>query len=184
MGERAGLQEKLKKSVRVRAKGKIRSKARPEAYGDLLVIGWREWVGFPDLGIKNIKAKIDTGARTSALHAFEIKTFMRRGKEYVEFQVHPFQKDNRTVTTCVAEVLDKRTVKNSGGKSSLRPVIAAQLKIGELSWVIELTLINRDEMGFRMLIGREAIRGHLLVNPGNSFLLGRRVKGKKESGDE
>jgi hypothetical protein len=165
-----------KRSVRLRAGGKIKPSAITTNYANLLVIGWREWIGFPELGIKNIKAKIDTGARTSALHAFDIEMFTRKGREFVSFKVHPFQKDMRTVRTCVAEVVDKRKVKNSGGKSSIRPVISTRIKVGELSWMIEVTLINRDEMGFRLLVGREALRGHLLVNPGSSFLLGRRVK--------
>jgi hypothetical protein len=173
-------QTKKKRAVHVRANEKIKSSARPGAYADLLVIGWREWLGFPELGIKNIKAKIDTGARTSALHAFDIEPFVKKGKKYVAFKVHPFQKDWKSVTRCVAEMVDERSIKDSGGRSSMRPVISTRIKIGELSWMIEVTLINRDEMGFRMLIGREAIRGHLLVNPGNSFLLGLRVKDESE----
>lgn len=150
-----------------------------EFHKDLLVIGWREWLELVDLGIPTIKAKIDTGARTSSLHAYEIEEFSKGKKKFVRFKVHPIQKNNSLSISCEAELIDKRRVRDSGGKVTLRPVILTQIQIGGLSWMIELTLADRSEMGFRMLLGREAVRGHLLVNPGKSFLLGNHRRDTK-----
>lgn len=133
----------------------------------LPIIGWREWLDLPDLGIKNIKAKIDTGARTSALHAIHIETFEQK----ISFQVHPHQRDDEQTIFADAKLLEWRNVKNSGGQTQLRPVIQTSIILGKYCWPIELTLTNRDLMGFRMLLGREALRGRFLVNPGQSFLL-------------
>jgi hypothetical protein len=135
------------------------------------IIGWREWLDLPDLHIQAIKAKIDTGARSSALHAFNIESFTRNGIEMLRFQVHPYQKDAHFTITAEAPLLEWRTVKNSGGHSQERPVICTQIHLGEARWPIELTLTNRDVMGFRMLLGRQAIRRRFLVHPGRSFLL-------------
>lgn len=146
---------------------------KPAAYKGFAVIGWREWVRLPKLGISFVKAKVDTGARTSALHAFDIEYFRKRGKEYVRFKVHPIQRSRKTIVNCEAEVIEHRLVKSSNGHSSLRPVISTDAILGELSWKIELTLTNRDEMGFRMLLGRRALQEHLLVHPSRSFLFGR-----------
>jgi len=145
-----------------------------DRYAQFLVVGWRELVGLPALGIDRIKAKIDTGARTSTLHAFDIELFKVKGKEYVRFKVHPLQRQSRKVVECEAELYDQRYVRSSSGHSSLRPVILTQLKVGSHLWDIELTLSNRDKMGFRMLIGRQAIRRHLLVHSGRSYLLGKK----------
>ena len=155
-------------------------KSKPEYYNNYLVIGWREWLTLPDLGIARVKAKIDTGARTSALHASEITEFKKRGKTFVRFIVHPLQRDNHYTVHCEAELVEWRKVKNSGGKVTQRPVVLTKIEVGEWSWNIELTLVNRDQMGFRMLLGREAVRGHLLVNPGGSYLLGNKQKRKKK----
>ncbi len=172
--------EKQQSTRKLKAPAK-KDKAQAEFYADLLVIGWREWLSLPDLGIRKIKAKIDTGARTSSLHAFDIKEFEVGKKTYVSFKVHPIQRDNSRVIKSEAELVAKRKVKNSGGKVTLRPVIITTINIGGMTWDIELTLINRDEMGFRMLLGREAVRGHLLVNPGNSYILGAKPKLKRRS---
>ncbi len=145
-----------------------------ERYAHFLVVGWRELVGLPGLGVERIKAKIDTGARTSTLHAFDIELFKVKGKEFVRFKVHPLQRQSRKVVQCEAELYDQRYVRSSSGHSSLRPVILTQLKVGSHLWDIELTLTNRDKMGFRMLIGRQAIRRHLLVHSGRSYLLGKK----------
>lgn len=136
------------------------------------VIGWREWVALPDLGIATIKAKIDTGARSSALHAFEVETFSQDGQEKIRFKVHPQQRDTTQMKIAEANILERREVRNSGGHVELRYAIETSVEIGGVRWSIELTLTNRDTMGFRMLLGRQAIRDHFLVDPGRSFLLG------------
>ncbi len=139
-----------------------------------ILIGWREWVKFPELGIEKIKAKIDTGARTSALHAFNIETFKTiRGKNRVRFQIHPIQRNNNYILHCEADVLDQRYVKNSGGNIEHRYIITTTLHMDNESWPIELTLTNRDPMGFRLLLGRTAINKKFLVDPNKSFIIGK-----------
>ncbi len=149
---------------------------RSASSSPLLVAGWREWVSLPNLGVDRIKAKIDTGARTSTLHAFDIEVIKQRGKEVVCFKVHPLQRQSRRVIVCQADLVDERLIRSSSGHSSLRPVILTKLQVGPCVWEIELTLTNRDKMGFRMLIGRQAIRKHLLVHPGRSYILGTSKK--------
>ena len=148
---------------------KLERVAKPSAKLPL-IIGWRETVALPQLGISKIKAKIDTGARTSALHAFQIRMSDRKGKKIVHFQVHPFQRDSKTTIIAEAELLEYREVKNSGGAAQLRPVILTEVELGREKWKIELTLTNRDLMGFRMLLGRQAVRSKFLVDPGKSFI--------------
>ena len=145
-------------------------------YSSDRVIGWREVAVLPQLGIDKIKVKIDTGARSSALHAFNIREFKRDGKDFVRFQIHPLQRDRNTTVTSEAELLEYRKVRNSGGAAQLRPVIITEIKLGENSWSIELTLTNRDVMGFRMLLGRQAVRNKFLIDPGRSFLQSRRKR--------
>ncbi len=152
---------------------KQHNRVRPEPFRQLLVIGWREWISLSDLGISKIKAKIDTGARTSALHAYDVHEYFDGPKHMVRFKVHPMQKDTLSVRSARAEVIDKRLIRDSGGKVTLRPVILTTLRVGDLKWEIELTLVNRDQMGFRMLLGRQALRGNLLVNPQKSYLFGK-----------
>lgn len=147
----------------------------------LLTIGWREFVSLPDLGVSSIKVKVDTGARSSSLHAFEMETFVRHGADYVRFKIHPLQRSSARVVETEVRVFDFRSVKSSSGKSSVRPVIVTNVCLLGQTWPIELTLANRDEMGFRMLLGREAIRGRMLVDSGNSYFGGvpkRRAKKK------
>ena len=139
-----------------------------------LTIGWREWVSLPELGIEHIKAKIDTGARTSALHAFSVRAFTKQGKKMVRFQIHPYQRKKDVVVECVAPILDKRWVTDSGGHREQRYVIESSVKLGDLVWPIELTLTNRENMKFRMLLGRTAMKGKLIVNPGRSYLVGKK----------
>lgn len=144
----------------------------------LLTLGWREWVGLPELGLGRIKAKVDTGARTSTLHAFEVRPFDADGRRRVEFKIHPRQRDNDTVVTCVADVVDERLVRDSGGHQEQRLVIESMLTLGAHAWPIEMTLTARDDMLFRMLLGRTAIKGRAVVNPSRSYLVGRRKKKK------
>lgn len=146
----------------------------------LMTIGWREYVQLPELGLRNIKAKVDTGARTSALHAFEVRPFDENGRKRVEFKMHPNQKDNDTVVVCTADVVDERIVRDSGGHAEPRWVIETPLRLGPHTWVVELTLTARDEMTFRMLIGRTAIRGRAVVDSSRSFLVGKRLRKKKK----
>ena len=144
-----------------------------------LIIGWKEWIALPALGIPAIKAKIDTGARTSSLHAFALTRFRRDGVEMVGFQIHPRQRSADDAIHVEAEVIDERWVRNSGGQRELRPVIETVIRIGEDDWPIELTLTRRDEMGFRMLLGRQAVRHRFLVDPGQSFYAPRPKRKRK-----
>jgi hypothetical protein len=139
-----------------------------------ITIGWREWLSLPDLGVEYIKAKIDTGARTSALHAFSVRAFTKHGRKMVRFKIHPYQRRKDIVVECVAPVLDKRMVTDSGGHREQRYVIESLVKLGEQVWPIELTLTNRETMKFRMLLGRTAMKGKFIVNPGRSYLVGKK----------
>ncbi len=143
------------------------------------IVGWREWVRLPDLGIDRVKAKFDTGARTSALHASKIASFTKDGAAYVRFVVHPMQRRRKPEVTCVALVIDFRAVTDSSGRSEERYVIRTMLKLGKSRWPVELTLANRDQMGFRMLIGRQALRRRYLVDPGRSFIVRKKKKRKR-----
>ncbi|MDB9495726.1 RimK/LysX family protein [Spirulina subsalsa CS-330] len=136
----------------------------------LPLIGWREYLTLPALGIDPIKAKIDTGARSSALHAFDIEQIERDGIVLMQFKVHPQQRSTALTIEAEAPLLDQRTVKSSGGHAQLRPVVKTWVTVGEQTWPIELTLTSRDQMGFRMLLGREAIRRRFWVDPGRSYL--------------
>jgi hypothetical protein len=145
-------------------------KRKAPAGKPLPVIGWREWIALPDLGVDRIKVKIDTGARSSALHAFNIKRFERDGARWVRFVIHPRQRSAREEVVVEAPVLEYRRVKSSGGHETNRPVILTKVAWRGIAWEVELTLASRDAMGFRMLLGRQAIRGRMVVDPGSSFL--------------
>lgn len=147
-----------------------------ESANSLLKIGWREWAQLPELGIKALKFKTDTGARTSALHAMNIEYFNRNGKEWVRFTTQPHQKNRRAPITCEAPIFDTRTVTNSGGQRETRPVIETTLVVGEKTWQIRLTLTNRERMKFRMLLGRRAMTKHCWVDPTLSYVNGRPSK--------
>jgi hypothetical protein len=134
------------------------------------VIGWREWVALPELGVERIKAKIDTGARTSAIHAFGIRVIEIDGLQHVEFWLHPVQRKRWPQVKCVAPIFDQRHVRSSSGEQQNRYIIRTPLRIGHRRRLIELSLAQRDIMGFRMLVGRSALPRGLLVDPNNSFL--------------
>ncbi len=142
----------------------------------LLIVGWRELIDLPDLKIQGIKAKIDTGARSSALHAYHIEEFKRNGKTMVKFFVHPYQRDTKQTAIGEAKLLEYRQVRSSGGHIQLRPVVETIVKLGHKQWSIELTLTNRDVMGFRMLLGRQAVRHQFLIDPGKSFLQSKEIR--------
>lgn len=146
----------------------------------LPLIGWREWVSLPDLGVESIKAKVDTGARTSALHAFDIEEVERDGRPHIRFRIHPEQRVDEPEIEVELPLIDRRTVRDSGGRARTRPVVEARVEWMGRTWPIELTLTRRDLMGFRMLLGREAIRGRFTVDPGGSFYGGRRIRGSRK----
>ncbi len=139
----------------------------------LLHLGWREWCALPELGLPAIKAKVDSGAKTSALHAFRVEPFDRDGRPFVRFWVHPLQRNETLCRACVAPLKDEREVSDSGGHKEMRYVIETEVRIAELNWRIELSLTNRDSMRFRMLLGRKAMEGIALINPAASYLNGK-----------
>lgn len=136
----------------------------------LPVIGWREWLSLPELGVPSIKVKVDTGARSSAIHALNIEQFEAHGVQKVRFQVAPVQSDDERLIMVETTLLEERAITDSGGHQQVRPVIVTSVCLGELQWPIELTLTNRDVMGFRMLLGRHALKERFLVNPGRSYI--------------
>lgn len=140
-----------------------------------IITGWREYLSLPQLGIEKIKAKVDTGARTSCIHAFKVEAFEKRVDEqpqqWVRFWVHPNQHDEQTEIVCEAKVIDERLVRDSGGHETMRYVIETELHIDNQNWPIEVTLTNRDNMAFRMLLGRTAMENRILVDPAASFLV-------------
>ncbi len=149
----------------------------------LPVIGWREWIGLPDIGIKRIKVKVDTGARSSSLHAFDLKIFERDKVQWVKFKIHPVQRMSKKTVTAEAKVLEFRSVRSSSGLAALRPVIITNVTLLGLTWPVEVTLASRDAMGFRMLLGREAFRQRFLVDAGKSYYGGkpkRKIKSPKK----
>lgn len=137
-----------------------------------MTIGWREWVSFPHLGIPGIKAKIDTGARTSAIHAFNIERSVVEGIPHVTFDVHPLQNNEEVVKTCCLPILNERMVTSSNGQKEQRITVRTTVGLGGVRWPIDLTLTNRDIMSFRMLLGRQAMKFHAVI-PRRSFLQGR-----------
>lgn len=136
-------------------------------------IGWREWVALPDLNLPALKAKVDTGARTSALHAFLIEPYNKDGVDMLRFMIHPIQLNDSLEVECHAPVFDFREVTDSGGHREMRYVIQSRLVIGNIEQTIEMTLTNRDTMRFRMLLGRRAMANRFVVDPGASYVNGK-----------
>lgn len=136
------------------------------------IIGCEEWGALKALNIPALKIRIDTGAKTSALHAFNIKVHEENGKEFVTFDIHPLQKSHKNIQKCRADIIDTRVIKSSSGDKQRRLVIVTPLTIGKKTWDIQVTLTNRDTMGYRMLLGREAMVGRFLVDPDLSFCAG------------
>ncbi|WP_282176836.1 ATP-dependent zinc protease family protein [Vibrio nereis] len=136
-----------------------------------LIVGWREMLSLPNLGIDKIKAKIDTGARTSCLHAFKVESFHKGDTLWVRFWIHPIQHNSEVEVVCEAKVMDERTVRDSGGHEESRYVIESEVNIGGQQWPIEITLTNRENMAFRMLLGRTAMNNRIVVDPAESFLI-------------
>lgn len=149
------------------------SRNDPAEPASVLVVGWREHVGLPELGIARLICKIDTGARTSSLHAYSWERFVRDGVDRVRFGVHPRRRDDRTEVWCEAPLVGERTVTNTGGLAELRPVIRTLLHLGDRTWSIEVNLTDRSTMGYRMLLGRTAMRHRLVVDPSTSYQQGR-----------
>lgn len=137
------------------------------------IIGWREWVSLPELGIDKIKVKADTGARTSALHAFKLEPFNEKNNQKIRFYIHPLQHNKKKIIQCVTNIADIRWVTDSGGHREKRYVIRTLLVIGQFKKKIEITLTNRDTMQFRMLLGRTAMKHHFIVNPSFSYITGK-----------
>ena len=137
-----------------------------------ICVGWREWAALPDLAIDALKVKVDTGALSSALHAIHVRPFREDGRLRVRFEVHPMQRRTDITVTCVADVVDERVVTSSTGHRENRLVIRTPIRVGGQTWAIDITLTNRDSMGFRMLLGRRAMRNHIVVDPAGSYLCG------------
>ncbi|MBF2052038.1 MAG: ATP-dependent zinc protease [Candidatus Sericytochromatia bacterium] len=140
---------------------------------DKIQVGWREWLALPELGISWLEAKIDTGAKTSALHAYTLNYFESDVLAYVSFDLHPNRHDTNHSVACQAQVIDQRVVSDSGGHKEKRYVIRTPVQIAGQLWPIEITLTNRENMAYRMLLGREAMRGRLIVDPQAAYLLGQ-----------
>ena len=147
--------------------------------GSLPIIGWREWVGLPGLGVKKIKAKVDSGARSSSLHASGIEEFTLDQQSYVRFFIHPNHKNVKKKVPAQARLVEMRSVRSSSGETSQRPVVKTAVRLLGQIWQVELTLADRSDMGFRMLLGREAFRGKFLVDAASSFYGGQPRRRRK-----
>lgn len=138
------------------------------------MIGWREWAAFPDLGVERINAKIDTGAKSSAIHAFRVSVSESADGPWVEFALHPRRRRKKPEIFCRAPLIDTRLIKSSNGQTEERFVINTPLRMGDQIWPIELTLTNRDAMGYRLLVGRDALARRFMIKPDASYLLGKK----------
>lgn len=149
----------------------------------LIMLGWREWVGLPQFQIPGLKAKVDTGAKTSALHAYFVEPFMQDGEQWVRFGLHPWQNSVKKSVECSAPVVDQRVVTDSGGHREERYVVRTLLSVGACQFESELTLTNRDTMRFRMLLGRNSLNERFCVDPSASYLVGKK-RGRKSSREQ
>jgi hypothetical protein len=156
-----------------RPMSEIRTTHRPKT-----IIGWREWLALPELGIPAVKAKIDSGARTSALHVHFIEEFDDGPKKRVRFGIHPLRKRKDLELICEADIVDFRRVKDSGGHSEMRHFIRTKALLGGHRWPIEISLTSREGMLFRMLLGRTALEGKFIIDPGKSYVTGRSLSQK------
>ncbi|HMQ11372.1 MAG TPA: RimK/LysX family protein [Oligoflexia bacterium] len=138
---------------------------------NLSIIGWREWIALPDLKVRKIKAKIDSGARTSSLHAHKLKVLKKNNEEYAQFYIYPQQDSSKEKVLCEEKILEYRKIKSSNGITEKRPIIQTYIKINEKLWLVDLSLSNRDEMGFRILLGRTSISKKFLIDVSKSFLM-------------
>ena len=157
-----------------RAAGRAKRAGASRRRRPVTTIGWREWVALPDFGVPAVKVKVDTGARTSALHAFRLRTGTVDGVPVARFEIHPHQRNAADAVRVESPIVAWRRVRSSNGEIQDRPVIRTVISLGGVRWPIEVTLTNRDEMGFRMLLGRSAVRRRFVVDPGRSFLVSRR----------
>jgi ribosomal protein S6--L-glutamate ligase len=137
-----------------------------------IIIGKEEWAALPELGLPAVKMRVDSGAKTSALHAFNIQVIEENGLKYVHFDIHPIQNNRKVIQSCRGLLIDQRHVKSSSGEKENRHVIRTPVTLGEETWDIEITLTNRDSMGYRMLLGREAMANRVLIDPDQAFCLG------------
>jgi hypothetical protein len=140
---------------------------------ELTTIGWREWISFPEWGIEAVKVKVDTGARTSSLHVMDMTFFEKDSRQWVQFIVHPWQETAADAVSVTAPVITYKEVRSSSGCLQKRPVIRTRIVVAHRKIAVDITLTNRSEMGFRMLLGRAAIRNRFMVIPGKSYLGGR-----------
>lgn len=148
-------------------------KTQPRTKRSALAIGWREWVEFPELCDRRIEAKIDTGAKTSAVHAYRIRELQIDGRDYVQFYLHPAKKREKPAIFCSVPIHDRRLIRSSNGVAQMRIIIQTVLRLGGRETTIELSLANRDDMGFRLLLGRDALGRNIVIHPARSFMLGR-----------
>ncbi len=151
-------------------------KRTTEVEASKFIVGWREWLALPDLKIPGIKAKVDTGARTSALHTHDYEVFDKDGDKWVRFHLHPLKRRTSLELSCEAPVVDYRQVKDSGGHTEKRPIICTTAKIASFEWQIEVSLTNRESMKFRMLLGRTALSGLFVVDPQSSYIMGKSLR--------
>ncbi|GLR76958.1 MULTISPECIES: ATP-dependent zinc protease family protein [Aliivibrio] len=138
---------------------------------DKIIVGWRESLSLPELGIKLIKAKVDTGAKTSCLHAFKVEPFTKDGEDWVRFWIHPEKRNNDFVQICEAKIFDQRSVKSSSGQEEMRYVIKTMIRLAGQEWPVQITLSNRETMVFRMLLGRTSMQDRIVVDPSSSYLV-------------
>lgn len=137
------------------------------------LVGWREWIKFPDFGGIRIRAKVDTGARTSALHATNIEAFEEDGRKMIAFDLHPQPRKNRDAVRCVAPLVARRRIRNSGGQDTYRYIINANIELGDQTWPIEISLTQRDRLQLSMLLGRTGLGDRFLVDPERCHLFGK-----------